>query len=163
MLYNKKKRVGGRVVRPRSAKPKHVSSNLSLPSRKKKTKLKKNMQFIESTHKYVEDGRQYTPVTYFVKFFQPWVDWDQKCRDKAAKLGITFEELRAQWDKTRDDAANKGTAYHKMKEMEYLNGKGIVIDNTLCPVVSSEVKGDIKEDSSMLLQDNTVYTENGME
>lgn len=117
------------------------------------------MQFIESTHKYIEDGKVYTPVTYFLKSFQEYVDWDAECRKKAKKLGITYEELRAQWDKKRDDAAARGTAYHKKKEMEYLNGKGIVIENTLCPVSSVPTINDIKEDNSMRLEDNTVYCE----
>lgn len=117
------------------------------------------MQFIETTHKYIDNGKEYTPVTYFIKSFQEYVDWDAKCREKAKKLGITYEELRAQWDKTRDDAASRGTEFHRIKEQEYLNGKGIVIDNTLCPVSSAEIVNGIKHDDNMVLSDNTVYVE----
>lgn len=117
------------------------------------------MQFIESVHKYIENGTEYTPVTYFLKSFEEWVDWDNECKKKAKKLGITYEELKKQWDDKRDKSAEKGTAYHKMKEIEYLNGKGIVIENTLCPVSSVPTIEGVKNDDSMKLDDNTVYCE----
>lgn len=126
--------------------------------KKRKTK-KKKMQFIESEHSYVQDGIKYTPVTYFIKSFVPYVDWDKMCRIKAAKLGIPFQELRAQWNKTRDDASSKGTAYHKKKELEYLSNNGIVIEDTLCPVVTAPTKKGVKNDEDMVLQNNTVYVE----
>jgi ATP-dependent exoDNAse (exonuclease V) beta subunit len=117
------------------------------------------MRFIESVHKYIDEDVQYTPVTYFIKSFQPFVDWEAKCRAKAKKLGMTYEELRAEWDNTRDTAANKGTAFHKrMEDAMVAEGKVLVEDKEL-PLQYYDTFAGIKEDTSMELQDNTVYAE----
>lgn len=117
------------------------------------------MRFVENVHKYLGEDGEYTPVTYFIKSFQPYVDWEAKCRAKAKKLGITYEELRAQWDKTRDDAATKGTNFHKkMEDLMIADGKVKVSDREY-PLTHYETFAGIKEDSSMELKDNTVYAE----
>jgi hypothetical protein len=117
------------------------------------------MRFIEETHKYTEDNLDYIPVTYFLKSFQPWVDWDKEAEKKAKKLGLTKEELLKQWDEKKNKAAERGTAFHKIMEDMYLNSKEIVVDNTACPVSAVATVDGVKEDTSMKLQDNTVYTE----
>ncbi len=117
------------------------------------------MRFVENIHKYIGDEGEYTPVTYFIKSFQPYVDWEEKCRTKAKKLGITYEELRAQWNVARDSAAAKGTAFHKrMEDVMIADGSVKVQDRTL-PLMSYSTFAGIKEDVSMELADNTVYAE----
>lgn len=117
------------------------------------------MQFYEDSHKYIEEGREFTPVTYFLKSFQPFVDWKQEAAKKAKQLGITQAELLAQWDENKRKAADRGTNYHKFKEKQYLESQGIILSNTLCPVMTAPVSGNVKEDSSMKLEDNHIYVE----
>lgn len=113
------------------------------------------MKFIETTHKYLdEENKEYTPVTYLIKTYQEYVDWNAIADKKAKKLGnITKEELQAQWAHKRDAAAARGTAYHKMMEDKLLASTdtkvvGYQMDSTLT-----------KEDPTMLLEDNTTYVE----
>lgn len=112
------------------------------------------MNFIEETHKYTTDaGIEYTPVTYLLKSFQEWVDWDSVAAKKAKKDGTTKEALLEQWATKRDKAAARGTAYHKMKEDELLNsGEGRIVGYGVD-------SNGIKIDTTMLLDDNTIYAE----
>lgn len=110
------------------------------------------MKFIESTHKYLDDtGGEYTPVTYLLKTIQEYVDWDAVAAKKAKKDGVNKDELLQQWALKRDTAAARGTAFHRMKEEELLaRGEGIV---------GFATTEGVKADSSMLLQNSTVYVE----
>lgn len=118
------------------------------------------MRFYEEAHKYIEDDQEFTPVTYFLKYFQPWVDWDKEAEKKAKKLGITKEELLKQWEDKRNKSAEKGTQFHKMMEDKYLaSTEGILVADTICPISSVSTIDGIKEDLSMKLEDNTIYTE----
>lgn len=113
------------------------------------------MKFIETTHKYLdEENKEYTPVTYLIKTYQEYVDWNAIADKKAKKLGnITKEELQAQWAHKRDAAAARGTAYHKMKEDELLA-------STDLKVIGYHTDSNLtKEDPTMLLEDNTTYVE----
>lgn len=117
------------------------------------------MRFYEEAHKYIENNQEYIPVTYFLKSYQPWVDWDKEAEKKAKKLGITKEALLKQWADKRDKAAAKGTKFHKMMEDKLLQDKGFVILDTHCPVIAVDTVDGIKEDSIMKLEDNSVYPE----
>lgn len=117
------------------------------------------MKFYEEPHKYVENEIEYTPVTYFLKSFQPWVDWDKEAEKKAKKLGISKEELLKQWNDKKTKAAERGTAFHKEMEDSYLKSEGIKVADTLCPVAYTPTINGVKDDPNMKLQDNTVYTE----
>lgn len=118
------------------------------------------MKFYEQSHEYVDGDIKFTPVTYFLKSFQPWVDWDKEAEKKAKKLGITKEELKKQWDDKRDQAAARGTAFHKKMEDQYLSASdGILVNDTRCPVSSVATIEGVKEDHSMKLEDNTIYAE----
>lgn len=118
------------------------------------------MIFYESTHKYIEDGQEFTPVTYFIKSFQEWVDWDKEAEKKAKKLGIPKEELLKQWETNRNNASEKGTRFHKKMEDKYLiSTEGIQVNDTILPVSYVNTIDGVKEDKSIKLEDNTVYTE----
>lgn len=117
------------------------------------------MKFYEDIHKYIEDDLEYTPVTYFLKSFQQWVDWDKEAEKKAKKLGITKEELLKQWDDKKKQAAERGTAFHKKMEDKYNSSNTIQVCDTNCCVSSIPTVNGVKEDASMKLEDNTVYTE----
>jgi hypothetical protein len=120
---------------------------------------KKRMLFYEDSHRYVDEGKDYTSVTYFLKSHQPYVDWKGEAAKKAKKLGISTEALLAQWAATRDKASARGVAYHKHQEKKYLESQGIIICNTLCPVETAPTLNGIREDKSMKLEDNRIYTE----
>jgi dihydroxyacetone kinase len=121
---------------------------------------KKKMKFYEDVHKYIDNEQEYTPVTYFLKTFEPWKDWDAIAEKKAKKLGISKEELLAQWNEKKTKAAEKGTAFHKKMEGEYLSAvDGITVCDTKCLVSYVDTVEGVKEDNSMKLEDNTVYSE----
>jgi hypothetical protein len=155
-MPKKKTKIKGRVARAKRHPPAKRSYGGLNPS----STSKKKMKFYESNHKYVDDGVEYTPVTYFTKSFQPWVDWDKEAEKKAKKLGISKEELKKQWKDKADRAAEKGTAFHKLMEDKYIQSTdGIEVCDTKCPVTSYSTIEGVKEDSSMYLEDNTIYTE----
>ena len=117
------------------------------------------MRFYEQSHKYIENDIEFTPVTYFLKSFQPYVDWDKEAEKKAKKLKITKEELLKQWEDKRNKAAEKGTKFHKRMENKYVSDEQVIVDNTACVVSSIATIEGVKDDNSMKLENNTVYSE----
>ena len=118
------------------------------------------MKFIESSHEYVDEGVKFTPVTYFIKSFQEYVDWNAIAEKKAKKMKVSKEDLLKEWDDKKNKGADKGTKFHKMMEDKYLEMKqGITIEQTPCKVSFVDTVGGIKEDDKVTLEDNTVYTE----
>lgn len=124
------------------------------------------MKFYEDRHEYIENDVKFTPVTYFLKTFEPWKDWDAIAEKKAKKLGVTKESLLKQWNDNKIEAANKGTAFHKKMENLYTSpdSQGTVIvandeEGVACPILFAPTTDGVKEDTEMYLKDNTVYPE----
>lgn len=117
------------------------------------------MKFIENLHKYIEDGQEYTPVTYIIKSFQEPVNWNEVAAKKAKKEGVTTEALLAQWEEKRDKAAQKGTAYHKMMEDKYKVTTGMNIEDQHCAISWADTIDGIKEELTVRLENNKIYTE----
>lgn len=117
------------------------------------------MKFIESSHKYTDGISDFVPVTYLIKQFQEKQDWDKIAEKKAKKDGITKEELLAQWADKRDKAALKGTNFHKMMEQKYQTAPVMEVEGDQCQVKWIDTIDGVKEDQSLLLEDNHVYTE----
>jgi hypothetical protein len=117
-------------------------------------KINQQMKFIEHSHKYIDDeGIEYVPVTSLLKRQQEKVDWDAVAAKKAKKDGTTKEALLAQWADKRDRAADRGTAYHKIREQQVLaSTEGIIVG------YHTDSTGT-KADSTMLLDNNTTYVE----
>lgn len=115
------------------------------------------MKFIESTHKYIdEENKEYTPVTYFLKSFQEKVDWNRVAAKKAKKDGVNKDDLLAQWADKRDKAADRGTAYHRMKEAELIASG----DSSIVGYQTQRLGDDyVKLDDSVILEDNKTYLE----
>ena len=100
-----------------------------LPEIKKARKLIKDtysdkLQFVEETHQYFLDGVEYTCVSDVVK---RWENNDREamleaCAKKATwkkdykYYGMTKEEIRALWDKNKDEACDFGTLVHGFGE-----------------------------------------------
>lgn len=117
------------------------------------------MKFIEDIHKYMDGEDIYTPVTTLLHKFEPYKDWNKIAAAYAKKNKRTVEDVLAEWDKTKNDAAAKGTRYHNKKEQELLNQQGIVLDNYMCEINSVPTIDGIKEDLSIKLENNSVYPE----
>lgn len=61
-----------------------------------------DISFNEENHKYTDSkNTEYTSATTWIKQFEPDIDWDVIKEKKAAKEGITVEELSKQWENKR--------------------------------------------------------------
>jgi len=87
--------------------------------------INKNITFNPDNHTYFnEKNEQLISTTTIIKLYTPKFDETgqilQKC---AARDGVEPAELRKEWDKKRDDAATKGTKFHKDIEVFIQTGK----------------------------------------
>ena len=82
------------------------------------------IQFTEEDHRYViKDKKTGNEVKELIsvttlngKYFPPFDPDGKTCANCAAKRGITVEAMRAEWDKTRDEASAYGTRVHEYME-----------------------------------------------
>lgn len=82
----------------------------------------KRIKFDPVEHRYFIDGNPDTiSVTQLIDKFFPEFDALYWAPIKAAKLGISTEEILAEWESKRIDSANKGTALHEAIENYYNN------------------------------------------
>lgn len=97
------------------------------------------LYFIEKTHQYfgIETGLEYTPVSTVAHSYEAYTDWEAILVRKAEKIGITPEELQAQWDESKDVGTSVGTWVHNLKE-ERVFESGTYMD---CDVVKYEMDG----------------------
>ena len=73
-----------------------------------------DISFNEPDHKYTDSkGTEYSSATGWIKQFEPDTDWTEI---KAAKEGVTVEELTKQWDRKSNYATNLGTQVHAIME-----------------------------------------------
>ena len=56
-------------------------------ARERITKAFEDLKFIEESHQYFVEDREYPPVSTVCHKFEPYVDWDQIAATKAKKLG----------------------------------------------------------------------------
>jgi hypothetical protein len=95
------------------------------------------MYFIESSHQYFIQDKEYKSFSYIKKLVEPKKDWDEIARKYAEKNKMTVEEVKALWDKKKNDACERGTLLHLHKET------GSVQDNSLT-TYQSPMEGDKK-------------------
>lgn len=82
----------------------------------------KRIKFDPVEHRYFIDGNPDTiSVTQLIDKFFPEFDALYWAPIKAAQLGISTEEILAEWESKRIDSANKGTALHEAIENYYNN------------------------------------------
>lgn len=79
------------------------------------------LQFVEKGHKYFiinDDGTKTVlpSVSHICHMFEQFVDWDEKCKNKAEKLGIDVSELKRQWKENNLKSTNNGTKTHAFGE-----------------------------------------------
>lgn len=87
-----------------------------------------NLFFDAEKHEYKnEKGEIYLSVSQLIsKYKQPFDENGEILINCAKKRGITPEELQKEWDKTRDDACERGTSYHE--QAEYFINTGKIMD-----------------------------------
>lgn len=117
------------------------------------------MKFIEDIHKYIDGDKEYMPVTYFIKTFEPYKDWDKIAAAYAKKHNRTKEDVKAEWEANKNKAAVKGTKYHAQQEQALLNDGRTYVNNTLCEVANVVMIGGVKEETTLALENNKVYPE----
>lgn len=76
-----------------------------------------DLEFVDGIHKYyVPDGSggktELPAVSTIVHSFEPYVDWDTKCAEKAERMGITKAELERQWHEKNIVATHCGSKTH---------------------------------------------------
>lgn len=81
----------------------------------------KDIEFVEETHQYFlpqSDGskKELASVSATIERFEQYVDWDEKCELKAAKLGIPKEELAKEWYQHNHLATTSGSVHHEYGE-----------------------------------------------
>jgi hypothetical protein len=88
--------------------------------------INKNLTFLEEEHKYFMNGEELSSVSSVLSLFKN--EFDPKgflIRNCARRDGITVEELRAKWDKERNDACERGHRLHSQLE-HYIKNKEIL-------------------------------------
>lgn len=90
--------------------------------------------FNEQEHSYTNpEGKRYISATTLVGKFKEKFDpfkilgnGKTLIANYVSKHGHDEEYWLKKWDKTRDDACERGTAFHKAKE-DYIQGRGVVV------------------------------------
>lgn len=113
--------------------PKEVAN-----TRKLITNSFKKLEFVEDVHKYFlpnEDGTktELRSVSSLIETWVPHVDWDYKAELKAAKLGISKEELLRKWRESNITSTSNGSQTHFFGEnvMNLFIGKEKLVKKNL--------------------------------
>lgn len=116
--------------------------------------------FIEDTHLYLNEKQEkYKSVTSVLKEFEPKKDWEKIKKNYAKKHKLSVEEVTQMWDKAKNDACAKGTAYHKFRELELVaNQKDKAFGKEL-EVRPSYCIGGVKKSTPSLILEEGIYPE----
>jgi len=77
--------------------------------------------FYEDTHTYIVDSEKYTSVTTFLKNVENEFDEDYWSEYKAKELGVSKEEILAEWKYKNEKSKVKGSSIHSFAENYILN------------------------------------------
>lgn len=107
--------------------------------------------FEKENHKYfTEDKTELISVSRFLKLFFEEFDEDGSILvNCAAKRGVEPQELKAEWNKKRDDSCMLGTAVHSEFEYYFKNGK----------IRNSEYKHVVKDFDRNFKLDGEIHSE----
>lgn len=99
------------------------------------------LSYKDIPHKYFgcDTGLEYEPVSTVYKCVLPFVDWEDKLVKKAKRLGITPEELRAEWGRKKNLGTQAGSSVHLDKEKMYLSEFFVELGDELYSPVAYEV------------------------
>jgi hypothetical protein len=96
----------------------------------KLAKANQGIRFEEKEHRYFDkNGKELLSVSKLISNYKEKFDESGEILARcAARDGIEPIELRKQWDKTRDDAALRGTHFHN--QVEYFIKTGKILDES---------------------------------
>lgn len=96
--------------------------------------INKNITFKEESHQYFYKKKEFTSVSKLLGFYKPKFDPEGHISRACAKRdGITVEELKAQWEKKKNDAAERGQQFHS--EVEHFIKNKKILKGEFKPVV----------------------------
>ena len=71
------------------------------------------LYFDEGPHKYTDtNGHEYRSVTTLIGDYYPHFEADYWARKKAKEQGKTVKQIKAEWDRIKNEACERGTATH---------------------------------------------------
>lgn len=76
----------------------------------------KDIEFIEESHQYFIDKKEYTPVSNVIKEYEVYVDWDEKAANYALKHGLVKENVQRDWKLNNLKYTIGGTKIHEFGE-----------------------------------------------
>lgn len=92
------------------------------------------LTFDEATHTYTHQGAVLESVTTLIEKFFPKFDAEYWAKRKAPSMGLTPEQLMAQWDENANRACELGTKMHAQIERYYLTGSSEGADSDAFPL-----------------------------
>lgn len=75
-----------------------------------------DINFIEESHQYFIDEKEYTPVSNVIKEYEFYVDWDKKAEEFALKRNLKKSDVQKDWKLTNLKATISGTRTHEFGE-----------------------------------------------
>ena len=84
------------------------------------------MYFLENSHQYFIQDKEYKSFSYLKKLVEPDKDWDEIARKYAEKNKLSVEEVKAMWEKKKNDSCERGTLLHLHKETGATQDSSIV-------------------------------------
>jgi hypothetical protein len=109
------------------------------------------MVFDEPSHTYTVVGKGLKPVSTFISEFYKPFNAERQAPFTAIKEGITTKQVRANWDKTRDDACTNGTLVHDFGERYVIDRYGVESDLRYKSVEQHLKKGEQLQPKSQAL------------
>lgn len=76
----------------------------------------KDINFIEESHQYFIDEKEYTPVSTIIKEYEVYVDWDEKAEAYAKKWNLVKEDVQRDWKLNNLKSTISGTRTHEFGE-----------------------------------------------
>lgn len=74
------------------------------------------INFIEESHQYFIDEKEYTPVSHIIHEYEPYVDWDEKADAYARKYGRSKSDVQKEWKLNNLKSTISGTRTHEFGE-----------------------------------------------
>lgn len=75
-----------------------------------------DIKFIEESHQYFIDDKEYTPVSNVISEYEVYVDWDLKAKEYAERRGLIKENVQRDWRLNNLKATISGTRTHEFGE-----------------------------------------------
>lgn len=75
-----------------------------------------NIEFIEESHQYFIDKKEYTPVSNIIKEYEHYIDWDLKAGEYAFKRGLKKDDVQRDWKLNNLMSTISGSRTHEFGE-----------------------------------------------